>query len=224
MNDLGDPHLQNRLEQLHDMSRQQEELIATYFKNREDSVNWAKLDSHAHQFLADKLVALDPDKAMFCHRLCMALRARHVIEVGTSHGVSTLYLAQAMKRLESADGEHGMVITTECEAPKAVAARANFAAVGLAAYIELREGDLRETLRDIEHPIDFVLVDIWEMARPAIELITPHLRRGAIVIADDTGDSREGYAAYFDYMRNPNNAFTTQTLPFAGGLEMAVKL
>jgi predicted O-methyltransferase YrrM len=224
MSDLGDPHLQNRLDDLHDMSRQQEELIATYFKDREESVNWAKLDDHAHQFLADKLVALDPDKAMFCHRLCMALRAKRVIEVGTSHGVSTLYLAQAMKRLELADGERGLVIATEYEASKAATARANFAAAGLAGYVELREGDLRETLREIQHPIDFVLMDIWEMARPAIELITPHLRRGAVVIADNTSEFDESYEAYFDYVRNPTNAFTTQTLPFAGGLEMTVKL
>ena len=224
MGDLGDPHLQNRLDDLHDQSRRQEDLIATYFKRRGDSVNWAKLDDHAHQFLADKLVALDPDKAMFCHRLCMAMRAKRVIEVGTSHGVSTLYLAQAMKRLESADGERGLVIATEYEASKAATARANFASAGLAAYIELREGDLRETLREIQGPIDFVLMDIWEMARPAIELITPHLRRGAIVIADDTSDFDESYEAYFDYVRNPTNAFTTQTLPFAGGLELTVKL
>lgn len=103
MSDLGDPQLQSRLDDLHHKSRQQEELIAAYFNDRGDSINWAKLDDHARQFLADKLVALDPDKAMFCHRLCMAMRAKRVIEVGTSHGVSTLYLAQAMKRLESAD-------------------------------------------------------------------------------------------------------------------------
>lgn len=32
------------------------------------------------------------------------------------------------------------------------------------------------------------------------------------------------YEAYFDHVRNPTNALTTQTLPFAGGLEMTVKL
>jgi hypothetical protein len=44
------------------------------------------------------------------------------------------------------------------------------------------------------------------------------------VIADNTSDFDESYEAYFDYVRDPNNAFTTQTLPFAGGLEMTVKL
>jgi predicted O-methyltransferase YrrM len=224
MNDLGDPILQGRLQQLHEASKRQETLIEAYFTSRGEGVNWAALDDDAHQFLADKLVALDPDKGFFCYQLCLALRAKRVIEVGTSHGVSTLYLAHAMKALEAGDGERGRIIATEYEPRKAAAARANFASVGLDRYIELREGDLRETLQRIEAPIDFVLMDIWEMARPAIELITPHLRRGAIVIADNTADFDESYAAYFDYVRNPINAFTTQTLPFGGGLEMTVKI
>jgi predicted O-methyltransferase YrrM len=44
-------------------------------------------------------------------------------------------------------------------------------------FIELREGDLRRTLKWIDGPIDFVLVDIWiVMARPALELVAPYLR------------------------------------------------
>lgn len=113
MNDLGDPQLQRQLKHLHGMSGQQETLITDYFRDRRDSVDWGRLDDQAHRFLADKLVALDPDKAMFFHRLCVALRARRVMEVGTSHGVSTLYLAQAMKHLEAADGQRGVVIATE---------------------------------------------------------------------------------------------------------------
>jgi predicted O-methyltransferase YrrM len=47
--------------------------------------------------MADKFVALDPLKAEFCHQLCRALRAKRVVEIGTSNGVSTLYLAAAVR-------------------------------------------------------------------------------------------------------------------------------
>jgi predicted O-methyltransferase YrrM len=50
-------------------------------------------DDAAHRFLSDKMVALDRDKAQFCYLLCRALRARRVVEAGTSFGASTLYLA-----------------------------------------------------------------------------------------------------------------------------------
>jgi predicted O-methyltransferase YrrM len=60
----------------------------------------------------------------------------------------------------------------------------------------LREGDLRETLKTIEGPIDFALFDIsTEMA--LLALIAPHLRPGAVVRADNTAAprARVGYAA-----------------------------
>jgi predicted O-methyltransferase YrrM len=150
---------------------------------------------------------------------CRALRARRVVEVGASFGVSTLYLGDAVR----ANGG-GTVIATEYEPPKASAARANFAEAGLDGVIDLREGDLRDTLKVIEGPVDFVLMDIWtEMARPAIELIAPHLRPGAVIVADNTAQFRHAYRHVFDFVDDPRNGLRTMTLPFAGGLEFTVK-
>ena len=69
--------------------------------------------------------------------------------------MSTLYLAQAVR-----DNGGGAVIATEYEPGKVAAARATFAEAGLTAFIDLREGDLRETLKVIEGDVDFVLMDI----------------------------------------------------------------
>jgi len=185
----------------------------------ETRVTAAHFDEAANRFMADKMVALEPIKAEFCHMLCRALRATRVVEVGTSFGVSTLYLADAVR----ANGG-GVVIGTEYEPAKTAAARANFAEAGVADLIDLREGDLRETLKVIEGPVDFVLMDIWtEMARPAIELIAPHLRPGAVIIADNTERVRHAYGAFFAFVNDPANGLRTMTLPFDGGLEMVVK-
>jgi predicted O-methyltransferase YrrM len=173
---------------------------------------------------SDKLVALDRDKAALCYQLCRARNARRIVEVGTSYGVSTLWLAAAVRDTIGAAGGDGMVIGTEYEPEKARAARANFAAAGLERFIELREGDLRETLKQLQGPIDFVLVDIWvSMARPALELISPHLASGAIVVADNTAAYPEAYADYFAFLRDPANQFRTMTLPFDGGFELSVR-
>jgi predicted O-methyltransferase YrrM len=175
-------------------------------------------------FRSDKFVALDRDKAEFCYQLCRATNARRIIEVGTSYGVSTLYLAAAVRETVRIAGGPGFVIGTEYEPQKAAAARVNFEQAGLGSYIDLREGDLQETLREMEGPIDFVLMDVWiRMARPALELIAPHLKVGAIVVCDNTQAQRGDYAAYFDYLEDPANGFRTMTLPFAGGLELSVR-
>ena len=146
------------------------------------------------------------------------------MEAGTSYGVSTRELAAAVRDNVREYGGEGMVIGTEYEPDKARAARAHFAEAGLAAFIDLREGDLRETLRDIQGPVDFMLADIWvPMARPALELVAPHLRPGAMVVCDNTSEHRAAYADYFAFLEDPANGFRTMTLPFGGGLEVSVR-
>jgi predicted O-methyltransferase YrrM len=219
---ITDTALQSRIEALQAKSQAQEAETNRWFGERakKGELSWDGLDEQSHRYMADKLVALEPIKAEFCHLLCRALRAKRVVEVGTSYGVSTLYLADAVRK-----NGGGVVIATEYEPAKCAEARLSFAAAGVADLIDLREGDLRETLKVIEGPVDFVLMDIWtEMARPAIELIGPHLRPGAVVVADNTGDMfRHSYRHFFEYVNDPRNGLSTMTLPFNGGLELVVK-
>jgi predicted O-methyltransferase YrrM len=219
---FADPRLQALVEGLHAQSMAQEAETGRYFSERakRGELSWDGLDEDAIRFMADKLVALEPAKAEFCHLLCRALGARRVVEVGASHGVSTLYLAQAIR-----ENGGGVVITTEHEPNKAAKARETFAQAGLADLIDLREGDLRETLKVIEGPVDFVLIDIWvEMALPALELIAPHLRQGAVVVADNTTQVRPAYRRFFEFVDDPKNRLKTMTLPFEGGLEFIVRV
>jgi predicted O-methyltransferase YrrM len=221
MSALAEPVLAALLDRLHAASLGQDEAMGRFFSARAGAGQDLSPDrGEVKGFLADKLVALDRDKALFCYQLCRALGARRIVEAGTSHGVSTLYLAAAVR-----DNQGGTVIATENEPAKAEAARANFAAAGLADRIELREGDLRETLAYLSGPIDFVLIDIWTpLARPALELVSPHLRPGAAIVCDNTTTYREYYRDYFDYIADPANRLATLTLPFAGGLEFTIRI
>ena len=213
------------LDRLYAQHASQNEAMAAYFTTRaqEGSLSWNKFDERTNRFLQDKLVALDRDKAEFCYQICRALGARRVVEAGTSFGVSTLFLAAAVRDNAGSNGD-GTVIGTEYEPEKAKAARANFAEAGLSKFIDLREGDLRETLVNLGGPIDFMLVDIWTpMAQPALALVAPFLRNGAVVICDNTTQFREAYRDYFDFVNNPVNRLRTMTLPFEGGLEFTVR-
>jgi predicted O-methyltransferase YrrM len=226
MSRLDDPRVERVLDRLHAQSASQDGALASYFEKRarEGTLDWKGLDTDAHRFMADKLVALDRDKAELCHSLCRALRAKRVVEVGTSFGVSTLWLASAVRANVREDGGAGVVIGTEYEPAKARAARSHFAEAGLSDWVELREGDLRSTLVGVEGPIDFVLMDIWtEMALPALERIAPALRRGAVVVADNTKSFRESYEDYFTFVNDPKHSFQTLTLPYPGGLELTVR-
>ena len=220
------PPIDALLDRLYAKSAGQTDAMITYFTARAKDPEFDRrsFDAQTHQFMSDKLVALDRDKAEFCYQVCRALRARHLVEAGTSFGVSTIFLAAAVRDNLKHDGGKGMVIGTEYETEKAKAARAHFAETGLSPFIDLREGDLRETLKDIDSPVDFALIDIWTMmARPALERIAPKLRSGAVVICDNTTQFRDAYREYFEFVNDPANHFRTMTLPFEGGLEFTVR-
>ena len=219
---LNDPKLEALLDRLHAQSDAQVDDTNAYLARRVQEGTRNKdnrFDDAMHRFFSDKMVALDREKAQFCYLLCRSLRATRVVEAGTSFGISTLYLAAAVRDNQV---EHGVVIGTEYEPKKAEAARANFREAGLSAFIDLREGDLRQTLRDVGGPVDFMLVDIWEVARPALELVSPHLRSGAIVVCDNTAAAANAYRDYFEFVHDPRNRFRTMTVPFEGGFELTV--
>src|SRR6266481_2686148 len=222
---LGSP-VDEMLDRLYGQSASQTQELMSYFSARaeEPSFDWNRFDTRTNQFLSDKLVAIDRNKGEFCYQICRALDARRVVEAGTSFGVSTLFLAAAVRDNRRQNCRDGVVIGTEYEPQKARMARATFAEASLSEFIDLREGDIRDTLVDMAFPIDFMLVDIWApMARPALEMVSPRLRTGAVVICDNTEQFREAYREYFEFVDDPANHFRTMTLPFEGGLEFTVR-
>ena len=120
---LHDPGLEALLDRLHAQSDGQAAETSAFFTEARRASGRDRtqsgFDDDMRQYLTDKLVALDRDKAMFCYQACRALGARRVVEAGTSHGVSTLYLAAAVR-----DNGHddGVVIGTEYEPVKAAVA------------------------------------------------------------------------------------------------------
>ena len=221
---MNDPKLEALLDRLHAQSDTQADETNAYFERREQEVAIDQegfYDDDMQRFLSDKMVALDRDKAQFCYLLCRSLRAARVVEAGTSFGVSTLYLAAAVRDNQV---ENGVVIGTEYEPKKAEIARANFKEAGLSEFIELRVGDLRQTLQDVGGPVDFLLVDIWQVALPALELVSPSLRPGAIVACDNTAEDIAEYRDYFEFVHDPRNRFHTMTVPFKGGFELTVRV
>ncbi len=61
------------------------------------------------------------------------------------------------------------------------------------------------------------------MARPALELVAPRLRRGAVVMCDNTLAFAEAYRDYRAFIDDPANGFHSAVLPFTGGFEMSLK-
>lgn len=200
--------------------------------------------------MVDKFIALEEDKCHFIYTALLGTGATTVVEIGTSFGVSTIYLALVVgENVKRHNKARGLVIGTEKESSKAAIARANWKTAGpeIANLIDLKEGDLTETLAGdigIEgQSIDCVLLDSWFLpdspccrdpadsapflvwpyvALPALKLLLPKLRPGALVFTDNVVQAAEGYGDLLQVLQDPNGPFRTVTLPFKGGLGMSV--
>ncbi|HUH83291.1 MAG TPA: class I SAM-dependent methyltransferase, partial [Stellaceae bacterium] len=126
-------------------------------------------------------ISLGPDAGRFAYTTARLIGARTIVEFGMSFGISTLYLAAAVR-----DNGGGWVVTTELDAGKCRVAAGHFARAGLADVIKVRQGDGLETLRHGPEAIDMVLLDGWkERYLDVLRLLEPRLRRGGVVLADN---------------------------------------
>ncbi|WVQ84903.1 hypothetical protein IAT38_007066 [Cryptococcus sp. DSM 104549] len=214
---IAPQHVHDLLQRLHDRSVEQEKGVSIHGISPEEF----------DDYMRDKFIALDQDKCWFTYQLLLAQGARNVVEAGTSFGVSTIYLALAVAHNVALSGKPGTVIATEYEPSKAAQARANWKEAGkdVESVIDLREGDLLETLKvNIpEEGIDLLLLDIWApLALPTLKTIEPHLKPGAVVLTDNSINSAARYKDLLGHLRDPKNGYTNVTVPYDKGLEFSV--
>lgn len=149
-----------------------------------------------------------------------AINAKRIVEFGTGFGFSTIYLAAAVR-----DNGGGVVISTDLEPNKVKAAGEHLAEAGLREFVDIRLGDAMTTLRDVEAPIDLVLLDGWkDIYTPLLRMLTPKLRRGSVVFADNVHIFRNTLRPYVEHMRDRRNGFVSTTLSAGSGLEYSVYL
>jgi predicted O-methyltransferase YrrM len=117
----------------------------------------------------DRLRNLEPETAQLLSVLVRATRAQAVLELGTSNGYSTVWLADAVR----ATG--GRLTTVETDAARSAEAAVNLDRAGLRSHVELRVQDARETLREsADGQWDMIFLDA---ERPAYAAYWSDLRR-----------------------------------------------
>lgn len=148
---LAPLHIRQLLSRLHAQSIDQESHI-------DRAVYKTQGTSSFDDLMRDKFIALDEDKCQFVYQVARMINAKNIVEAGTSFGVSTIYLALAVGQNHP---EGGTVFATEKEESKIKIARGHWKEAGeeILKFIELREGDLLETLSAGLPVIDLLLLD-----------------------------------------------------------------
>jgi predicted O-methyltransferase YrrM len=178
-----------------------------------------KPDHEMAHLLDHAFIPVSPDGGRLLYTLARAIQTGAVVEFGTSLGISTIYLAAAIR-----DRGEGRVIATELHPGKAQKARENLRAAGLLDYVDLRQGDALETLKDVAGGVTLLFLDGWKkLYMPVLKLLEPALDPGAMVVADDLDLFPEVLEPYLAYVRNPGNGYVSVELPIGDRLELSVR-
>jgi predicted O-methyltransferase YrrM len=217
----GDPKVGATLDRLHRESKHDRIVIARAFPTGLFALlrgrSWFEAVS---PWLKYTYVKVGYEAGELMYTTARAIDARRIVEFGTGFGFSTIYLAAAVR-----DNGGGTVITTEIEPGKAEVAAANLADAGLESFVDIRLGNAMERLRDVEGPVDMVLLDGWNEAYiPLVQMLTPRLRRGSVVFADNVKFFKNALRPYVEHMRDRRNGFVTTTQNAGSGFEYSVYL
>ena len=122
-------------------------------------------------------IAVSAAQGKLLHLLALALGARRVLELGTLHGYSAIWLARS-----GAD-----VITLELDPGNAERARANVDAAGVGERVDIRVGPALESLRAVDGPFDLAFLDADKAGMPDyFAAVLPLMRPGALIVGDNT--------------------------------------
>jgi predicted O-methyltransferase YrrM len=144
--------------------------------------------------------------------------AKTILEVGTSYGYSTIWMAEAAR----ATG--GKVITLDLKAEKQAYARSMLQKAGLASYVEFRCGDALKLIDEMKETVNLTLIDLWkDVYIPCFDLVLAKSAPGALIIADNMifpPDSQALAAAYRAHIRQNKN-IESVLLPVGHGIEVS---
>ncbi|WP_208249750.1 DUF1442 domain-containing protein [Rhizobium sp. T1470] len=163
-----------------------------------------------------RLRAVGRETGQLINILAKSLKEPVILELGTSFGYSSIWLAEAAR------AAGGKLITMELHEYKSAHAKEMATKAGLADWIDFRIGDAVQMISELTDGIDFVLVDLWkDLYLPCLEAFYPKLNPGAIVVADNMlrpGDENlRRYGA--DIRAKPG--ITSVLLPVGSGIEVS---
>jgi predicted O-methyltransferase YrrM len=185
---------------------------------------------HKDEYLGkNRMLAITRNTGEFYNLLLKSIGAKRILEIGLSHGYSTLWFADAVLSEIPSDS---CIISIEKKFAKITIAKENFRKAGIENFVTIKHGEgikvLNEMLEDFNKNsqksyFDFVFIDAdKENSIQYFELCLPMIRKNGIIAADNVLDMKE-MEDYTKYVKNRSN-IQTVTLPIGWGQEISIKL
>ncbi len=176
-----------------------------------------KQNDAQEQERSKKMLNLEPETAQFLSILIRSSRRTRLLEIGTSNGYSTIWLAWA------ASVTGGRVISIDRDAHKQAQADANLRRVGLRELVDFACGDATEIVAGLPGPFDCVFFDADRYSAPAqLSLLMPKLTPDVLLLADNALSHPTEIAAYLRALEALPQ-FDRVVVPIGKGLSVAYR-
>ena len=164
-----------------------------------------------------KLWSIKRNTAELLKFLVVATKSKTILELGTSAGYSTLWLAYGAKI------NKGKVYTVELFEPKIKLAREHFKEAMLDDHIIQIHGEINKKLENWKRQVDFVFMDANKHEYlKYTKMILPHLKKGGIIAADNAINHAHLMKDFLEFIKN-NKELESCVLNIDDGLLLAVK-
>lgn len=219
MSSLTSPATRAVLERIWATARVQDEPARERFRLLREQRGSRFSAQEAAELYREAAAAVKPEVGRLIYVLAVTRRANYIVEYGTSFGASAIHLAAALR-----DGGGGRLIATELHPEKARRAMQNLAEARLDDLVEVRVGDARTTLRELDQAPDLVFLDGFGDTRlEVLRLVEPRLAPLATVVADQS-DGDPYWAEYRDYVRDPSSGYVSVNVLLDAGVEVSVRV
>lgn len=186
---------------------------------------------------SEMMLAITSDTGTFFNITLKAMRAKRILEIGTSYGYSTLWFAEALMQINEVSNTRPekSIITIEMDHSKVERANKNFDEAGIKNIIDLKEGQAGDVLSEIsknylkdgDRLFDFVFFDAdKENLRHYFDIVLPMVRVGGIIATDNMlypEEYRSMMTNYTNYIKNKPN-IQSMMIPIGNGEELTIKL
>ena len=153
----------------------------------------------------------------FFYNLILISKAKNILEVGTSNGYSTIWLAEAAKQ------NKGKVTTIEISEFKVKMAKENFKRAKLK-NIKIIQGDALKEIPKLKEKYDFMFIDaIKRDYIKYLKLNQKNLKKGSIIVADNAIMFKDKMQEYLNYVENNKN-YSSVLVPIGTGVEFSIKV
>lgn len=213
---ISSPSVTSVLDRLHAQADEEDPKAAQRVRAREAETGRRLAQEQRYELYGAAPLSIAREVGQLLYLLALSTRPRRIVEFGSSLGVSTIYLAAALR-----DRGGGTLITSEHHEQKVKLAQQNLTDAGLADLVELRYGDVLHTLADIAEPVDLVFLDGRnDLYLPVLRLLEPRLSPAGLVIADLSADDPD-LLPYLAHVRDPACGYFSMMLPLDDGVELS---